>query len=83
MTVSKKLKGDPLGFSNIHFDAKQQKMKGRPFGEKIFRKKSLAVPKNIERGDPLVSPVLYDTRKKRENFFDSVPWVNRYNFVVP
>ena len=31
-------------------------MKGGPFGEKNFRKKSLAVPKKIGRGDPLVSP---------------------------
>ena len=33
LTVLKKLKGDPLGFSNIHSDAKQQKkLKGGPFG---------------------------------------------------
>ena len=46
---------DPLGFSNIHSDAKQQKNEGGPFEEKI-PKKSLAVPKKIGRGPPLVSP---------------------------
>ena len=46
---------DPLGFSNIHSDAKQQKNEWGPFGGKI-PKKSLAVPKKIEKWDPLVSP---------------------------
>ena len=44
-------RGDPSGFSNIHSVAKQQKkLKGGPFGETNFRKKSLAVPKKIEGG---------------------------------
>ena len=47
----KKLKGGPLGFSNIHSDAKQQKIEGGTLWGKNFRKKSLAVPKKIERGD--------------------------------
>ena len=38
--MPKKLKrGDPLGFFNIHSVAKQQKIAGGPFGEKIFSKK--------------------------------------------
>ena len=49
-----------LGFSNIHSVAKHQKNAGGPFEEKKFRKKirkkCLAVPKKIERGDSLVSP---------------------------
>ena len=28
-------RGDPLGFSNIHSVAKQQKIEGGPFGEKM------------------------------------------------
>ena len=43
-------RGDPLGFFNIHSVAKYQKMQGGPFGEKIFRKKSLAVPKKMKGG---------------------------------
>ena len=41
-------KGDPLRFSNIHSDAKQQKIEGGPFGGK-FRKKVSQCRKN-ERG---------------------------------
>ena len=33
-----------------------KKFKGGPFGEKKFPKKSLTVPKKIEKGDPSVSP---------------------------
>ena len=39
-------KGDPLGFSNIHSDAKQQKtLKRGPFGEIFFEKKSYSAEK--------------------------------------
>ena len=48
-------RGDPLGFFNIHPVAKHQKNAGGPLG-KNFRKKSLAVAKKNERGEPLVSP---------------------------
>ena len=46
-----------------------KKLKGDPSGKIFFRKKSLAVPKKIERGDPLVSPGMVCYRK---NFFGSV-----------
>ena len=46
-------RGGPLGFFNIHSVAKQQKIEGGPFGEKIFPKK-VAVPKKKLKG--LVSP---------------------------
>ena len=40
-------RGDPLGFSNIHSDAKQQKkLKGGPFEEIFFPKKSRSAEKN-------------------------------------
>ena len=52
----KKPKGGPFGIFNIHSVAKHQKNAGGPFGEIFFSKKSLAVPKKNERGDPLVSP---------------------------
>ena len=42
---------DPLGVFNIHFVAKHQKMKGGPFGEKIFpENKSHNAEKKTERG---------------------------------
>ena len=49
ISVPKKTeRGDPLGFSNIHSVAKQQKkLKGGPFGEKFFsEKKSRSAQKN-------------------------------------
>ena len=48
---AEKLKEGTLrGFFNIHSVAKHRKIEGGPFGEKIFRKKSLTEPKKIERG---------------------------------
>ena len=44
-------------------------MKGGPFVEKSFRQKSLAVPKKIERGDPLVSPGMVCYAEKQEQLF--------------
>ena len=38
-------RGDPLGFFNIHSVGKYRKMKGGPFDEKCFSKKSLTEPK--------------------------------------
>ena len=60
--------GDPLGFFNIYSVAKQQKIEGGPFGKNFF-KKSLAVPKEIERGS---RPVWYVSRENRKNLFGSV-----------
>ena len=45
-------RGDPLGFSNIHCDAKQQKIEGGPFGERKFRKKVSQCRKKLKWGDP-------------------------------
>ena len=39
-------RGDPLGFSNIHSVAKQQKIEGGPFGEFFSGKKSHNAEKN-------------------------------------
>ena len=35
-----------------------------------------------ERGTILPRPVLYATRKKRKNLFDSVPWANKFVEVL-
>ena len=52
---AEKLKGGPFGFFKHPICRKTaKKLKGGPFVEKISRK-SLAVPKKTERGDPLVS----------------------------
>ena len=79
-------RGDPLGFSNIHSVAKQQKkLKGGPFEEKkIFRKKSLAVPKKIGRGDPLVSPgmVWYAGKQEKPFWFSSLDQIVHFGPII-
>ena len=47
--AEKTVRGDPLGFNNIHSVAKHQKIEGGRFGEFFFEKKSLEAEKN-ERG---------------------------------
>ena len=42
--------GDPLGFSNIHSVAKQQKIEGGPFGEKKIPEKFSQCRKKLEGG---------------------------------
>ena len=75
LTMPKKTeRRNPLGFSNIHSVAKHQKNAGGPFEEKkfrkkIIRKKCLAVPKKIERGDSLVSPGMICYAEKQEKPF--------------
>ena len=69
--------GDPLGFSNIHSVAKQQQnWRGDPLVEKLFPKKSLAVPKKMERGDPLARKnfrkKVSQCRKTERGFWTSI-----------
>ena len=61
--MPKKLKGDPLGFFNIHSVAQHQKMKGDPLGNNFSAKKSLAMTTKTERGTLCSRPVLYVTRE--------------------
>ena len=50
LSAEKTERGDPLGFSNIHSDAKQQKNEeGTHWGKKI-PKKNLEVPKKLKGG---------------------------------
>ena len=74
-----------MGFSNIHSVAKQQKiLKGGPFEEKNFRKKSLAVPKKIGRGDPLVSPgmVCYAGKQEKPFWFSSLDQIVQFGAII-
>ena len=49
--MPKKTEGDPLGFSNIHSVAKQQKIEGDPLRKKYFpEKKSRSAEKNWKGG---------------------------------
>ena len=59
-------------FSTSILSQNIKKNAGGPFGEKIFRKKCLAVPKKIERGDSLVSPgVVCYAEKQVKTFWSS------------
>ena len=80
---------NPLGFSNIHSVAKhQKKMQGLPFEEKIFRKKIrkkfLAVPKKIERGDSLVSPgmICYEEKQVKPFWSSSLGQMVLFDTII-
>ena len=77
-------RGDPLGFSNIHSVAKQQKNEGGPFEEKNFPEKSLAVPKKNGKGGPLVSPgmVCYAGKKEKPFWFSSLDQIVQFGAII-
>ena len=71
---AEKLKGGTLwGFSTSILSQNIKKLQGGPFWEKnFFSKKSLAVPKKNEKGDPLVSPgMVYYAEKQGKLFWFS------------
>ena len=77
--MTKNVKGGPFGIFQHPFCRKTSyNLKGGPFGE-FFPEKSLAMPKKLKGGDPLVSSgiVCY-----AGNLFGSVPWANGYNLAA-
>ena len=81
LTMPKNWKGDPLGFSNIHSDAKQQKnWRGTLWRKKISEKKSQCRRK-LKDGTLWSRPVWYVTRKNRKNVFGWVRYVKWCNLV--
>ena len=76
-------RGDPLGFSNIHSVAKQQKNEGGPFGEKFSGKKSRSAEK-IGSGDPLVSPgmVCYAGKQEKPFWFSSLNQIVQFGAII-
>ena len=71
LIVTKNVKGGFWAFSTSLQLQNIKKMKGEPFGDKKISKKSLIAPKQIERGDPLVSSgfVGYVKKVKNEEVF--------------
>ena len=65
-------RGGLWDFSTSILSQNIKKNAGGPFGEKIFSKKSLAVPKKMKGGSLWSRPVWYVTRKNRKNLFGSV-----------
>ena len=81
----KKLKGGPFGIFQHPFCCKtSEKMQGGPFGENFCFKKSLAVPKKNERGDPLVSPgmVCYAEKQEKLFWFSSLGQIVQFGAII-
>ena len=77
----KKLKGETLwDFPTSILTQNSKKIEG----EKIFRKKSLAVPKKIERGDPLFSPgmVCYAEKQEKSFWFSSLGQMVQFAAII-
>ena len=76
-------RGEPLGFSNIHSVAKQQKNEGGPFGEKIFRKKSRSAEKKLE-GSHLWSRRVWCYAGKQEKpfWFSSLDQIVQFGTII-
>ena len=58
-------------------------MQGDPLGKKIL-KKSLAVPKKNEKGDPLVSPgmVCYTENQEKPFWFSSLVQIVQFGAII-
>ena len=85
LTMPKKTeRRNPLGFSNIHSVAVHQKNAGRTLWGKKFRKKCLAVPKKIERGDSLVSPgmVCYAEKQVKPFWSSSLGQMVQFDTII-
>ena len=89
LTMPKKLKGGPFEVFQHPFCRKtSKKCRGDPLGKKIskkkFRKKCLAVPKKIERGDSLVSPglVCYAEKQVKPFWFSSLDQIVHFGAII-
>ena len=61
-----------------------KKLKGDPLRKNFSRKKCLAVPKKIERGDPLVSPVMvwYAGKQEKPFWFSSLDQIVQFGAII-
>ena len=59
-------------------------MQGDPLWKKNFPEKSLAVPKKIGRGDPLVSPgmVCYAGKQEKHFWFSSLDQIVHFDAII-
>ena len=71
LTMPKKVKGNPLGFSTFILSQNSKKIKGDPLVGKIS-KKVAQCRKKLKR-DLKSRPVLYETRKKGKTFLVQFP----------
>ena len=87
--AEKNWKGGPFGIFQHPFCRKtSKKCRGDPLGKKIskkkFRKKCLAVPEKIERGDSLVSPglVCYAEKQVKPFWFSSLDQIVHFGAII-
>ena len=80
---AEKLKGGPFGIFQHPFCRKTSKNAGGLWG-KNFRKKCLAVPKKIERGDSLVSPgmVCYAEKQVKPFWSSSLGQIGQFDTII-
>ena len=78
-------RGGAFGIFQPPFCRKTSKNAERSLlGKNFFSKKSLAVPKKIERGDPLVSPgmVCYAEKQKKTFWFSSLGQMVQFGAII-
>ena len=81
--MPKKTERGPFGIFQQPFCRKtSKKLKGDPLGN-FFSKKSLTVPKQTERGDPLVSPgmVCYAEKEEKPFWFSSLGQMSQFGTI--
>ena len=77
-SAEKKLKGGTLwDFPTSILSQNSKKMKGGPFEEKKFRKKSLAVPKKMEGG-----MVCYAGKQEKPFWFSSLDQIVHFGAMI-
>ena len=83
-SAEKNWKGGPFGVFQHPFCRKTAKKWRGPFGEKSFPEKSLAVPKKIGRGDPLVSPgkVCYAGKQEKPFWFSPLDQIVQFGAII-
>ena len=85
-SAEKKLEGGTLwDFPTSILSQNSKKVEGGdPLKKKKFREKSLAVPKKIGRGDPLVSPgmVWYAGKQEKPFWFSSLDQIVHFGPII-
>ena len=81
----KTIRGDPLGFFNIHSVAKHhKKCRGDPLGKIFFSKKKYRSAEKNERGESLVSHgmVCYAEKQEKPFWFSSLDQIVHFDAII-
>ena len=81
--MPKKLKGGTLwDFSTSILSQNSKKIEGGPFGETLFREKSLAVPKQSERGTLRSRYSMLCGKKEKPFWFSSLGQIVQFGAII-